>query len=115
MNSNSGCRSALSASAAAAHASSSLTRAARSTSGSAMPALSAVASLPILVEVRRRQRLVLQAEVGEGAVAVPVEDQPRDLAAADVEQGRYFRRPEAEVQPAGGAAAGVSSKDEHAL
>ena len=34
------------------------------------------------------ERLPLQAEVGEGAVAVPVVDTSRDLSATDVEQAR---------------------------
>jgi len=40
------------------------------------------------LHVLPRHRLLLQAEVGEGAVAVPVADKLHDLALADVPQPR---------------------------
>jgi hypothetical protein len=43
------------------------------------------------LHVPLRHRVPLQAEVGEGAVAVPVDSEPCHFAVADLEQSRAFR------------------------
>src|SRR5438445_2698184 len=45
--------------------------------------------------------LLLQAELGKSAVAVPVGDEPRHLAVADVEHARPLRSHLIEVESAG--------------
>jgi hypothetical protein len=60
-------------------------------------------------------RLLLEAEVGEGEVAVPVDDESADLALVYLEQVRPVRRQPPEVQFARFAAADAPTEHEDAL
>jgi len=52
------------------------------------------------LDVLLRHRLLLEAEVRGGSVAVPIADEPSDLAITDVEHMRCLRPHLSEVQPA---------------
>src|SRR6266566_9473826 len=67
------------------------------------------------LHVLLRHRLLLEAEVGERAVPVPVDDEPCHLAVGDVEQSGVLRLHLPEVKPARLAVPGLVAEDEHAL
>src|SRR5256884_1232024 len=66
------------------------------------------------LHVLLRHRLLLEAEVGEGAFAVEVDDEPHDLAIADVEQRGDLRLDLPDVEPARLRAPGAVDLHEHA-
>src|SRR5271154_5505228 len=70
---------------------------------------------PDCLDVLLRHRLPLQPEVGEGAVAGEVRDEPRHLAVADVKEGRPPSTLLPEVHPVCLAATADGGEDEDAL
>ena len=75
------------------------------------PVVAALHDLHVLL----RHRLLLEAEVGEGAVALPVSDQPGHLPVANVKHSSYLRLHLPDLDSACLAAPAVVTDDEYSF